>query len=256
MKSAAAADVGTDCTFTKSFQVLHINDEQYESFLPFDLCDTMGLENEPEKGVAAEDLVKVLKGHIRDGYKFNPIRPCCDQDREYNSSPTLADRIHCMVCVIPANHISMMEDDVIRKLRNVRAKAADMRIPQVVVLTNIDKACPEVANDIKLVYQSKIIKKKMEVCSNRLGVPMNCIFPVKNYHEEINLKNDIDVLLLSAMNFILHFANDHLAVAAKAGGDTGLARDLSSMNFSNDDTGHGDNISKPQSGFYPTIPRS
>lgn len=40
---------------------------------------------------------------------------------------------------------------------------------------------------------------------------MNCIFPVKNYHEEIQLNNDVDVLLLSALSTILNFANDYVA---------------------------------------------
>lgn len=39
---------------------------------------------------------------------------------------------------------------------------------------------------------------------------MNYIFPVKNYHEEIYLKDDVDVLLLSALRNILNFANDHV----------------------------------------------
>lgn len=40
---------------------------------------------------------------------------------------------------------------------------------------------------------------------------MNCIFPVKNYHKEIHLNKDMDVLLLSALTTILNFANDYVA---------------------------------------------
>ncbi|XP_063067221.1 interferon-induced protein 44-like [Engraulis encrasicolus] len=275
MAGAAVESANADGSFTKRFQILNINDGQHESFLPFAFCDTMGLENEPEKGVVAEDLVKVLKGHIRDGYMFNPTKSCSDKDQGYNSYPTLADRIHCMICVIPSTTISMMEDDIIKKMRSVRAKAADMRVPQVVVLTKIDMACQNVAKDLQLVYKSKTIRKRMEECSNRLGVPLNCIFPIKNYHEEIALKNDVDVLLLSAMNFILNFANDHLAAASRDGLDFGprmsLARDLSSMEHSSSsmehdvnfrsqapsggDTGNRSDSSKRQSASFPVVPR-
>ncbi|KAF1377039.1 hypothetical protein PFLUV_G00217740 [Perca fluviatilis] len=37
---------------------------------------------------------------------------------------------------------------------------------------------------------------------------MNCIFPVKNYHEEINLNSDIDSLILSALTNIINFGDD------------------------------------------------
>ncbi|XP_063067214.1 interferon-induced protein 44-like [Engraulis encrasicolus] len=210
MTVGAAAESNTDVSFTRRFQSLSIDDEGHRSVLPFSFCDTMGLEHGDCQGIATEDLHKIIQGHIRDEYRFNPVSSISEDDRYYNSRPRLSDRIHCVVSIIPALTISMMDDDVIRKMKEVRAKAAQMRIPQVVVLTKIDKTCREVGADIKLVYRSKTIREKMTVCSNRLGVPMNCIFPVKNYHEEINLKNDIDVLLLSAMTCILNFADDHI----------------------------------------------
>lgn len=39
---------------------------------------------------------------------------------------------------------------------------------------------------------------------------MNCILPVKNYHEEGMLDNDMDILILNAMTQIMNFANDYL----------------------------------------------
>ncbi|XP_028969919.1 interferon-induced protein 44-like isoform X3 [Esox lucius] len=49
---------------------------------------------------------------------------------------------------------------------------------------------------------------KMQTCSNELGVPVNCILPVKNYHEEVGLDNDMDILILNAISQIMNFAND------------------------------------------------
>ncbi|KAG5277747.1 hypothetical protein AALO_G00090940 [Alosa alosa] len=51
----------------------------------------------------------------------------------------------------------------------------------------------------------------MKHCSYNTGVPLDCIFPVKCYHEEIDLNKDMDVLLLSALKHILNPANDHVA---------------------------------------------
>lgn len=49
---------------------------------------------------------------------------------------------------------------------------------------------------------------QMQECSNRLGIPMNYIFPVKNYHEEIDTEDDMDVLILKALDQIVHIAAD------------------------------------------------
>ena len=48
----------------------------------------------------------------------------------------------------------------------------------------------------------------MEEFSVNVGIPMNCIFPVKNYQEEINLNSDIDSLILSALTNIINFGDD------------------------------------------------
>ncbi len=50
----------------------------------------------------------------------------------------------------------------------------------------------------------------MQQCSNSVGVPMSHIFPVKNYHEEIDTQNDVDVLILRALTEIVHIADDLL----------------------------------------------
>lgn len=47
-------------------------------------------------------------------------------------------------------------------------------------------------------------------CSNLLGIPMTCIFPVQNYYEESDTNADTDVLLLLALRQIVNFANDYV----------------------------------------------
>jgi len=48
----------------------------------------------------------------------------------------------------------------------------------------------------------------MEQFSVNVGIPMNCIFPVKNYNSEIDLEDDTDSLILSALMKIINFAED------------------------------------------------
>lgn len=50
---------------------------------------------------------------------------------------------------------------------------------------------------------------QMEEVSVRLGVPLSCIVPVKNYSKELELNVNCDILLLSAVNQMLRFADNY-----------------------------------------------
>ena len=50
----------------------------------------------------------------------------------------------------------------------------------------------------------------MEQFSADVGIPMNCIFPVENYHEQINLDSDVDSLILSALREIVNYGDDFI----------------------------------------------
>ncbi|MEQ2313090.1 hypothetical protein AMECASPLE_038017 [Ameca splendens] len=179
------------------------------SVYPFVFIDIMGLTS--HGGVQEEDVKLVLKGHIKEGYKFNPESPISpDRNEFYSKSPTSKDIVHLLVCVVPADTIILLQDKVIEKLRKIRKDASELNIPQVVIITKIDQFCPEIAEDLKNVYKVEDLKKKMETFSATVGVPMNCIFPVKNYHEEIDLKDEVDLLILSVLRSIINFCDDFI----------------------------------------------
>ncbi|CAB1342291.1 unnamed protein product [Coregonus sp. 'balchen'] len=179
-------------------------------YYPFVFNDVMGFEKQSGKGVNEDDLIKALTGHVKEGHKFNPIHPLTEGDLGYNKSPSPSDRAHCLVSLIPADKIALMDDDVIKKMRAIRVKASELGIPQMVILTRADMACPLVKDNLRNMYLSKYIKEKMEKCSIRLGVPVNCILPVRNYHEEIDLDNEMDVMLLRALKQMVNFGDDFL----------------------------------------------
>lgn len=54
------------------------------------------------------------------------------------------------------------------------------------------------------------VSVQMELCSGYVGVPMSSIFPVKNYHDETDTNDDVDVLILKAFDQIVRFANGRL----------------------------------------------
>ncbi|XP_028460480.1 interferon-induced protein 44-like [Perca flavescens] len=166
----------------------------------------MGLEcnSNRHRKVYVKDIKQAMKGHVKDGYTFNPERKISKEDQYYNPAPTANDKVHVLVCVVDASAVSQMSPKAIETLQDIREEASDLNIPQMAILTKIDLICPEIKNDVKNVYRSKILKKKMEEFSAAVGYPMNSIFPVKNYHEEINFNNDIDSLILSAVRDLIN----------------------------------------------------
>ncbi|KAG9276839.1 hypothetical protein AMEX_G9197, partial [Astyanax mexicanus] len=103
-----------------------------DGFLPLVLNDTMGLESEPMYGLHPDDIIAALKGHITDGYTFNPTTPIKENSPHYRENPSLSDRMHCLVYVIPADKISMMEDQVFQKLKTIRDAAYEMGESEIV----------------------------------------------------------------------------------------------------------------------------
>ncbi|XP_076612308.1 interferon-induced protein 44-like isoform X3 [Chaetodon auriga] len=193
--------------FTKKYTTYKIQKERSDTFYPFVFNDIMGLGE--GKGVHVEDVKLALKGHVMEGYRFNPQSRLSEDDRFYNKSPTANDKVHVLVCVIDASKLSMKEE-VLQKIKDIRAEASDLGIPQVVIFTKPDRVCPEIEADVKNVYKVKILKKKLEKFSVEVGIPMKCIFPVKNYHEEIDIDSDVDSLILSALRNIINFGDDNL----------------------------------------------
>lgn len=43
-----------------------------------------------------------------------------------------------------------------------------------------------------------------------MGIPINFIFPVKNYHSETELNPDMDAIIMNAMRHIIDIGNDSL----------------------------------------------
>uniref|UniRef100_A0A3B1K0H5 G domain-containing protein n=1 Tax=Astyanax mexicanus TaxID=7994 RepID=A0A3B1K0H5_ASTMX len=181
-----------------------------DGFLPFTFNDIMGVEKGNQCGVHTDDIISTLKGHVKEGYQFNPNSPLTELNLYYRKNPSMSDRIHCLVYVIPADRLSMIDEDTIQKMQRVREEAKRMDLPHVIFMTRVDVACPITKKDLRSVYKSKKINKKMEECSVALGVQKSCIFPVKNYHEEKDIKEDINCLMLDALTKIVHWADDYV----------------------------------------------
>ncbi|XP_043987730.1 interferon-induced protein 44-like [Gambusia affinis] len=205
---ALASNIMSDQSFTRKYQTYKIKKVGRGNFYPFVFNDIMGLEDGDERGVRAEDIKLAMKGHVKDGYKFNPSFSISNDDPHYNSSPSISDRVHVLVCIYSAN-VADMRLSVLQKMREVRETASDLGIPQLAILTNIDAACGETETNLRNVYRSKHLQRKMRDFSCSLGIPMNCILPVKGYSYEIELDPDVNTLILSALKLIIDFGDDY-----------------------------------------------
>ncbi|XP_051244183.1 interferon-induced protein 44-like isoform X3 [Dicentrarchus labrax] len=205
----AFTDATSGRSFTEEYTTYKIQKDP-ESYYSFIFNDTMGLEKYNTHGIHVEDIQLVLKGHVKEGYQFNPKNQLTKSDQHYKSSPTLDDRVHVLVSVCPADKVSLLTDEVIKKMRDIRLAASKMKIPHLAVLTKVDLACPEAKKNINNVYKSDYLKKQVEKFSETLGIPENCIFLVKNYNSEIETNDDINVLILVALRQMVNFGEDFL----------------------------------------------
>ncbi|XP_026119777.1 interferon-induced protein 44-like [Carassius auratus] len=210
---ADTSSSGASHSFTKILRTHRIRSADAD--LPYELCDIIGLEPEKISESQIDDIVNTIYGRVKEGYEFKE-KPITSDDEHYNENPSLSDQAFCLVYVIDGSTIQIAADDKIitEKLRLIRRTISKNGIPQVIVMTKVDEASPLVNNDLKMVYRSKKIKEKMELCSATVGVPMSYIFPVKNYHNEIDTNEDVDVLILKAFDQIVRSADGRLRLGA------------------------------------------
>ncbi|XP_029981199.1 interferon-induced protein 44-like [Sphaeramia orbicularis] len=172
--------------------------------------DIMGLEDGEDVGVRAEDIKLAMEGHVEDGYKFNPASSLSKDDNKYRPCPTPDEKVHVLVCVLNANALEI-KPSVIQKMKAIRETARDMGIPQLAIATQIDEACPEIQKDLKNVYKSKHLREKMCFLSSNVGIPLNCIFAVKNYSDgDNNCDDNMDTLILTALRSMLNVGDDFI----------------------------------------------
>uniref|UniRef100_A0A8C4XE50 G domain-containing protein n=1 Tax=Erpetoichthys calabaricus TaxID=27687 RepID=A0A8C4XE50_ERPCA len=176
-------------------------------WLPFVLCDCMGMERKSnEEGIQVEDIISAIKEHVPDMYEFDPKKSLNMKHKTYKDSPRRADQMHCVVYVIEADKITLMDKSLVKKFETIRSQPIHDQqpqnmIPQLVLVTKIDEACPEVEKDLTKVYKSHYIFEKM------LGFPVSTISPVKNYSKVTELDQNVDILILKALQQMLRAAD-------------------------------------------------
>ncbi|XP_045905493.1 interferon-induced protein 44 isoform X1 [Micropterus dolomieu] len=202
------AMVGSSSTsFTKKLQSFNIRDKKGEDPSRLVLCDIMGLGDGEKIGPTLHDILSVIKGHVPEGHKFSPDQPVSSETVGYMKRPSLKDKIHCVAFVVDASKVLTYPKGLSTTFQQLREHISDLGVHQVALLTHIDQICPETAKDVIAVYKSRIIRDMMGKAGALLGMSTSYIVPVKNYSSELDLDVNTDVLLLSAVEHILQYAD-------------------------------------------------
>ncbi|KAM7388047.1 hypothetical protein PAMP_024248 [Pampus punctatissimus] len=200
------AMVGSSSTsFTKKLQSFNIHGQKGPTGLV--MCDIIGLGDGEMTGLTLHDILSVIKGHVPEGHKFSPDQPVRSETSGYVKSPSLEDKIHCVAFMVDASKILTYPKSLSTTFHQLREHISDMGVHQVALLTHIDKICSETAKDVTQVYKSYIIREMMGKAAALLGMSSSYIIPVKNYSSELDLDVNTDVLLLSAVDHILQYAD-------------------------------------------------
>ncbi|XP_041362914.1 interferon-induced protein 44-like [Gigantopelta aegis] len=179
---------------------------------------------------------------------FNPSLSITPDSHGYNKSPTVGDKIHCIAFVMDSCTLDVFPDKhcsndqtsiyhtdctvictVMTRHQYITLTAGylysndqtsiyhtDCRlfvstgIPQVVLLTKVDKLCPEVSEDAAKIFFSDAVGEAVESVSGLVALPRCHVFPVQNYEKEIELNDKIDLPCLIGIKQMLCFADDYL----------------------------------------------
>ncbi|XP_033754629.1 interferon-induced protein 44-like isoform X2 [Pecten maximus] len=202
--NAGSADKSLTTSFRK-YQIRHGPDC---TPLKFRLCDTRGLEE--DDGLDGQEICYLLDGHVPEKYKFNPSVPLTPDVTGFVKNPTLSERMHCVVFVIDASTVDVMPKKVMESIKAIQTRINQRGIPQAVLLTHIDGICEPTSEDLSKVYFSVAVKECAEKVSMMMGLPQQQVFPVKNYHREADLEQNVNILSLRSLRKILNFVDDFL----------------------------------------------
>uniref|UniRef100_H9GQ56 G domain-containing protein n=1 Tax=Anolis carolinensis TaxID=28377 RepID=H9GQ56_ANOCA len=197
-------------SMTMKYNTYQVKNKESGKTLPIIFCDTMGLEEKQGAGLDIDDVPNIIKGYVPDKYQFNPAGAMQSTSLGYIKDPSFKDQIHCFVFILEAPKIEILSDKMLEKLKTIIRRTNMFDLPQLVILTKVDEICPSLGKNISNVYRSKVVEAKMQLTAERLGIPLCNIVPVKNYCSELELKENIDILILLALRQILRLGESYL----------------------------------------------
>ncbi|XP_045179629.2 interferon-induced protein 44-like [Mercenaria mercenaria] len=175
------------------------------------LLDCMGIEPTVGHGFHPEDIVCLLKGHVKKGYKFNPASPITESSEHYRRNPEFGDQTHCVIFVVNAKTIhSGIPPAYVQKISYLQDKIKREHIPRILILTKADQLCDEVERDITNMFWSVKVQEAVKTASEVFSIDQASIHPVKNYEVDFNIDTKTNIPLLIALRQTMQYAADRV----------------------------------------------
>ncbi|CAG2189892.1 unnamed protein product [Mytilus edulis] len=147
------------------------------------------------------------------GNPFNPSLPISQEIPGFKTSPQLSDKIHCVAFVMDSSTVDVLPEKVLERIKSLQTRLNQKGVPQVVLLTKIDKVCPIITEEsVSRVFYSPIIQEVVDRVSQIMGLPRAHILPLKNYESEMELDDNVSTLALMTLQHVLRFADDYIHV--------------------------------------------
>ncbi|KAG2461594.1 IF44L protein, partial [Polypterus senegalus] len=194
-------------SFTTKFRSYNIKAVRGGKATSLVLCDMMGMGDAEVSGVNVKDVLEVIKGHVPERYKFNPSEAISQDSTGYVSEPTLKHKIACVVFVFSAKDLNGYSKTLLDNLKELQLHIRDLGVPLVALLTHTDKVCHVVNQNASMMYFSRHVQDKVHTVVNLFGLPLSCIFPVKNYSSKLMLDCNTDILILNTLELILRYTD-------------------------------------------------
>ncbi|CAC5394352.1 unnamed protein product [Mytilus coruscus] len=133
----------------------------------FRLHNTRGIE--ADQGVDVIEICYLLDGNIQDGYQFNPSVPVSTDTLGFVESAHISETINCVVLVLDGT--TVMAEKVAERVKKLQMTKRYDSIPQVVLLTKIDKVCERTEKDLSNVFYSHLVKETVDNGTTQVTYP-------------------------------------------------------------------------------------
>ncbi|KAL3875155.1 hypothetical protein ACJMK2_038083, partial [Sinanodonta woodiana] len=136
--------------------------------------------------------------------------PFSQETPGYIKASSLKDMVHCIAYVLDGSTVDVIPEKTLEKMKAIQAQMNQSGVPQVVLLTKVDKVCHNVEKDHSFIFKSGLISDLVDKVSQVMGLPRGHVLPIKNYEKELELDTKISILSLLALRQMLRFSQDFL----------------------------------------------
>lgn len=83
--------------------------------------------------------------------------------------------------------MDVLPDIIHKEMKDLQVRVNNTGLPRFVLLTNVDKICHDVHDDVTNTFTSTVVCEAVNRAAEITGLPRDHVFPVKNYESERNL---------------------------------------------------------------------